>query len=273
MTLYEAIKRHAPVHWQGIIKHLTIVGITSFDDCGKRQLDDFKDYMVENVAPNTAKVYFTELKSIFNHYADEESGIYSKYKEILRIRGEQSMKTYLTLAELKRLEMVECKTDIERCTLYTFLISAYTGCRISDAKELTLANISGNSISYVSKKTSIQSTIPCKPQLSKWISYVNSKNFKSNLSVYNYTLQTLCRRARINDIVTTYKAGKTYQMAKWKSITSHSGRVSFATNLANLHAPLLDICRLMGHKDPNMTINYIVKTNVELPQETMKFFK
>lgn len=274
MTLIDAVNRYCGMQRFALVKHLTIAGILNFDDCGKHQLEDFKEYLLENVSINSARLYFKYLKIIFKKYVDEESGIYPKFNEILRLRPEITIKTYLTMAELKRLEEVECKNDLERCTLYTFLISAYTGCRISDAKTLTMENISADgTITYISQKTSTPSTIPCKPALKKWIAYVTEREFNVVLNTYNHTLQRLCRRARINDIVVTYRGGKTYKAPKWQSITSHSARISFATNLSKLHAPLYDISRLMGHRDIRMTMNYIVATNVELPQETMKFFK
>jgi site-specific recombinase XerD len=105
------------------------------------------------------------------------------------------------------------------------------------------------------------------------IERVQANECSVNLMTYNRVLRNLCKRAGITERVKVFKAGEHKKGEKWEYVSSHSARISFATNLANLGVPLLDICKCMGHSSTQMTERYVVKTQVELDVKALKYFR
>ena len=269
--LIDAIKTGAGAQAPAIIKHLEAAGISQWQDLTKARLFEFRDEVMEAVAPTSARTYFAVFKGVLARYEDDEE-FCRDYREILHARKEAPVKTYLTLAELKRLEQVRTDTQTEKQVLYQFLIGAYTGMRISDIREVTAENVKDGALSYVSKKTAVHAVVPCNDRVQGYILWVQANEQDISLPGYNKALRRLCHRAGICDRVKVYKAGATLTGPKYEYVSSHTARISFCTNLAKLHVPLLDISRMAGHSSTAMTERYIVNTNVELPQSALKYF-
>jgi integrase len=177
------------------------------------------------------------------------------------------------MKELERLERVEVKSPQEQLVLDEFLIGAYTGMRISDAREITEENMMNGTISYVSIKTGIHAVVPMKEGIAERIRRVQSNDCTISLMGFNKALRRMAKRAGLTERVTVYKAGESLKGEKWQYCSSHTARISFATNLSILGVPILDISRLMGHTDIQMTIRYIVPTQVELSNKALKYFQ
>ena len=269
--LIAAIRQSAGVQAPALIKHLTASGISEWQDLTKARLFDFRDEVMNEVAPTSARTYFAVLKGVLARYEDEEE-FCRDYRDILHARKEAPVKTYLTIPELKRLEGVETKNETEVQVLYQFLIGAYTGMRISDIREVTTENVRDGSLSYVSKKTAVHAVVPCNDRVKGYIIWVQDNEQDITLAGYNKAIRRLCKRAGIRDRVKVYKAGATHTGEKWQYISSHTARISFCTNLAKLHVPLLDISRMAGHSSTAMTERYVVNTNIELPTSALKYF-
>lgn len=269
--LIAAIRQSAGVQAPALIKHLTASGISEWHDLTKARLFAFRDDVLEEVAPTSARTYFAVLKGVLARYEDEEE-FCRDYRDILHARKEAPVKTYLTMAELKRLEQVRTETAVEQQVLYQFLIGAYTGMRISDIREVTAENVVEGHLSYVSKKTAVHAVVPCSERVQGYILWVQANEQEVTLAGYNKAIRRLCHRAGICDRVKVYKAGATLTGPKYEYVSSHTARISFCTNLAKLHVPLLDISRMAGHTNTAMTERYIVNTNVELPQSALKYF-
>ncbi|MGM9736933.1 MAG: tyrosine-type recombinase/integrase [Candidatus Cryptobacteroides sp.] len=269
--LIEAIRQSAGVQAPALIKHLRTSGISQWADLTKARLFAFRDEVLKEVAPTSARTYFTVLKGVLARYEDEVD-FCKDYRDILHARKESPVKTYLTMTELKKLEQVRTETATEKQVLYQFLIGAYTGMRISDIREVTAENVVDGQLSYVSKKTAVHAVVPCSDRVKGYILWVQANEQKITLAGYNKIIRRLCHRAGICDRVKVYKAGATLTGPKYEYVSSHTARISFCTNLSKLHVPLLDISRMAGHTNTAMTERYIVNTNVELPQSAMKYF-
>jgi len=177
------------------------------------------------------------------------------------------------MKELERLERVEVKTEYEWIVLDEFVIGAYTGMRISDAKEISEENMANGYISYVSIKTGVHAVVPMKAGIAERIRRVQANECDVNLMTYNRVLRNLCKRAGITERVKVFKAGEHKKGEKWQYVSSHTARQSFATNLAILGVPLLDVSRCMGHTSTQMTERYVVKTKAELDVKALKYFQ
>lgn len=272
-TLYESIDRAASNKGQAasVKKHLAAVGINDWDDMTKSNLYELRDHLNESVAPNTAKTIMASLKSILHRY-EEEVELPKGWEGIVTARGEKPQKTYLTQKEIASFADVQTRNDIERYVKACFLVSCWTGMRVSDARKITEENIKDGTLSYVSEKTGILSVIPAKPGLWELIQVVKERKEEMYLATYNDAVRRLARRAGINEPVKIHKAGCTETMPKWKALSSHSGRVSIATCLADAGVSLIDTCRVLGHTSTSMTERYVVKTKPELSAKAMKFF-
>lgn len=271
-TLHEAIQAHAKGAAPALTRYLNECRLNDWGDLTRANLNDFRDLVTERVAQSTARTYFAVFKAILKRYEDD-ADFCKDYANILKAKNEKPVKTFLTMKELERLERVEIKTEYERIVLDEFLIGAYTGMRISDAKEISEENMVNGSISYVSVKTGIHAVVPMKEGIAERIRRVQANECDVNLMTYNRVLRNLCKRAGITERVKVFKSGEHKKGEKWEFISSHSARVSFCTNLANLGVPLLQIAKMAGHTSQSMTERYIVKTNVELDARALNFFR
>lgn len=271
-TLHEAIQAHAGATSSCLIKHLTKVGLNDWSDLTKVGLNDLKDHILDNCAASSAKTYFAVLKAILGRYEDDV--VFCKdYRDILKVSAKKPVKTFLTIKELERLERVEPRSPQEQLVLDEFLIGAYTGMRISDARMISEENMANGSISYISIKTGIHAVVPMKEGIAERIRRVQANECSISLMGYNKAIRRLCRKAGVTERVVVYKAGESNKGEKWRFISSHTARHSFATNLSLLGVPLLDIARMMGHSNISQTMRYIIPTSIEVNNRAMKYFQ
>lgn len=270
--LHEAIIAHAEKSATSLLKHMRASGLYEWKDLTKVGLNDFRDHVLDNCAASSAKTYFAVLKAILARYEDEVN-FCKDYRDILKASGKKPVKTFLTMKELERLEQVEIKTPQEQLVLDEFLIGAYTGMRISDARVVTEENMANGSISYISIKTGIHAIVPMKEGIAERIRRVQANECNISTMGYNKAIRRLCERAGITERVVVYKAGESFKGEKWKYVSSHTARISFATNLSILGVPLLDISRMMGHSNIMQTTRYCVPTKAELSNKALKYFQ
>ena len=254
------------------MKYLQECGLNDWSDLTKAHLNDFRDHVAERVAQSTARTYFAVFKAILRRYEDDMD-FCKDYADILKAKNEKPLKTFLTMKELERLERVEPTTPNEQLVLDEFLIGAYTGMRISDAREISEENMSNGFISYVSIKTGVQAVVPMKRGIAERIERVQANESELPLMTYNRIIRRLCERAGITERVKVFKAGEHQKGQKWEYVSSHTARLSFCTNLANLGVPLLQIAKMSGHTSQAMTERYIVKTSVDVDNKALKYFQ
>lgn len=269
--LFDAIRETAGVTAPALLKHLSGAGITDWDDLTKSKLYHLHDYLTAQVAPGSARTYLAVFKGILARFEDDVD-ICKDFRDILRQKAEKPLKTYLDRNELKRLESVEVKSDIEKSVLYQFLIGAYTGMRISDIRQVDEANVRDGYLSYVSEKTRITAVVPCGKRVRGYISWVQKNGHEVALASFNDIIRRLAKRADITAKVKVYKAGRRGEGEKWQYISSHTARISFCTNLSKMQVPILDISRLAGHSSTTMTERYIVPTEVALSKKALEYF-
>lgn len=270
--LYTVLRNETGGQAQSLTKHLKSCGIRDWSSFSKEGLYRIRDEFKATCAPASAKTYMAVLKSFLVRHEDEHPEICREYRDILKIKADRPMKTWLDKEELARLEEVETTDDLEALAKARFLIGAYTGMRISDATDVTESNERGGMLTYVSLKTGIKATVPCTKKVKDLIAFVRANDRDMTLMCYNGKIRKLCKRAGIDTIVKTHHGGKTYEGPKWKFISSHTARISFATNLANLGVPLIELAGMMGHSSVQMTERYIAGKVIELSPKAMTYF-
>lgn len=246
---------------------------TELDDI---TLTDFKEFMLNEsgLCRSTVHAYLSKLTYVIKTYGKTMNVSSENYRDILKIHDDSPKKTYLNERDIWKLEEVEARTPGEKKVKCLFLVGCYTGARISDIINLSEDNIHGTQLTYVSQKTKIQSTIPLKPKVVEWLREANSKELPEMTAAgYNMAIKRLCKRAGIDEIVKVYKAGKALTGPKWKFISSHSARISMATNLSNSQEDIYTISQLLGHAKVDQTARYIVDKRVHLNAVSSRYFE
>lgn len=271
MKLYTQLERTGGPQAQAIAKHLKAIGVNDWQDLTKARIMDFRDEIKNKLAPSSAKTVGAALAAFLHRYEDEGLFPCTNFAEVLRLKGEKSVKTFLTPQEVERLERVELKNEIERYVLNEFLVGCKTGARVSDVGQFSLENIDNGQLTYTSIKTGITATIPVSTTTAERIKYLNDHPMHLWPAQYIRIIRRLCERAGITEQVKVHKGGKDKVGPKYKFISSHSARVSVCTNLANMNVPVLDIMQIAGHTDPAMTARYIVRTQPKLNDKAMNY--
>lgn len=275
-TLEETLSKMASVGGigQSLRKHLGAVGIREWSDFTRSSLYELRDHLAScGLASASQKTICAHVKSMLGRVKDDID-IPKDYAKILNVKASRCLKTYLTEEDLDKLEAVKTKTLKEEYTKQVFLISAYTGLRFSDATRLTPENIVGNSLHYSAKKTRKINAIPLKKGLAEKIAWVNAHPEAAiTRSGYNKAIKTLCRWAGIDEEVFTVHGDVEHRGPKWKYISSHVARVSTATDLSKRGVRIGDIQQLLQHSSIQTTERYIIKDQVELSEDAMKFFE
>lgn len=271
--LFRAIERHGGLQANTITKHLRKAKIADFSDLTRAKVMDLRDELRKSLAPSSAKTVAASLVALLRRYEDEGVIPCRDYATILRLKGEPPVKTYLTLDELERLERVETKCLNEAVVLNEFLVGTKTGARLSDIRELTEENVTRGTLTYTSKKTGITASVPCSERTVARLKWLKENGREVDTSTFNRTIQRLCKRAGITDEVKVHKGGRDMTGPKWKFISSHSARISVATNLADNGTPLTDIRDILGHTGTAMTSRYVCRRDVKLNEKSLALFK
>ena len=226
--------------------------------------------MFSECAPSSARTYMAMFCSVLNDAKDEVKLPYQRFAEKMSVKSTPSVNVYLNMKDLSKLESYRPKNEREQIVLAQFLIGCYTGARHSDILNMTVDNITDGYLTYVSKKTKIQTTVEAKPILTTLLPIAGQKTYSD--VVFNETIRDICRIVGINENMKLFRRGKDEVGEKWQFVASHTARRSFATNLAELNVPILQIAKRMGHTDVKTTYRYICGTISRLDDKACKFF-
>lgn len=150
------------------LKRYTGKDIIPFTVIDRTFLEQYKAYLLEHYAQNTAFSYFTVLRTSLNQaYRD---GI-MKEKVTDKVKGlspDRARRKYLTPQELTALYRTECEYPTLKVA---FLFSVLTGLRFSDVSRLTRGNVVkdtlGYALHYKQEKTELQQYHPIPTQASE----------------------------------------------------------------------------------------------------------
>lgn len=254
------------------------------DECTKTKLAEFRDFLKRNIAPNTAKTYLNALKAFFNLYSEEEPIPCQDKSSVLYVKRVDSVNVFLTKAELIMIESaIPRLSPTEKYYAIKFLVGAYTGCRQSDILHITPSHVVGGNLIYVAEKTGKKVTVPITQKTMDWISYVNEfyDRYDGSLSspaaqrtVYNRHIKKICKRCFINEPVSVVRGGREYTGPKYKYVSSHAARRSFATNLYLAGMEPHQISKLLGHYSGELTLKfYICAERTIMPDAARAYFE
>ena len=245
----------------------------TWNELSKLRLIRFTEYLCERVSPNSARQYAAKFKAVLNRYSDEIRLDFN-FAEILSLKEQVSVNTFLDEDEIRRLAAVEVSNDTERLIRDQFVLGCVTGARHSDYAQFTPENIEGGWLSYVSQKTKVYVEIPVSPILERFMREQSPALGERRVSdvYFNDTLRMLAEKAGITGKVRCFKAGKNVAGRKCDLIASHTARRSCASNLAARGVSEVWIKKILGHTR-GTTDRYICCEGRRMPKEAVEYFR
>ena len=141
-----------------------------------------------------------------------------------------------------------------------FLIGCYTGLRVSDFSRLRDAHI-GTFITIKTHKTGTSVVIPIHPVVREIIDSGFDLSDTITDQKLNGHIKELCRMAGITKdvLINRNVGGRNVEvvMPKYKLVSSHTARRSFATNAYKSGVPTIAIMKITGHTKESTFLKYI----------------
>jgi len=226
-----------------------------------------KEEVSKKLAVNTIGKKIQTLKIFLNAAKEEGKNTYEAYKSKKFVAmTEESETIYLNEAELTKIYKHDLSKDpVNERIRDLFLVGCWTGCRFSDISQITPESISEGFIHLKQYKTGKRVLIPLHPVVTAILN-----NYEGRLpevttnQQFNRALKTIAEDAGIKEM--THKAitkgGVKVSTAypKFKLVTTHTARRSFATNLYKSGFPSLSIMAITGHTTETSFLKYIKVT-------------
>ncbi len=195
-----------------------------------------------------------------------------------KVNREETDHVYLDEAEIKMI--TDAKMPDARLAEIRdlFIIQCWSGLRISDLSRLELDNIKDGLLSITAKKTRQKVVIPVTNELQAVLDkYPDQLPKIPTDQHYNREIKKVCELAGINDnVMAEVKKGSLTVIApvpKYKLITSHTARRSFATNLYRRGIPSTQLMLLTGHKTEDAFLRYIRVSKIDNALDVAKKLK
>lgn len=264
-----------------------VIFINEVDESFKKELESY--YKNEQYSQNTLQREFKFIKSYCVHarYLGIET---SPQLDKLSFKEEKVEKNYLSFEEIKIIESIEDDklTDSLKNARDWLIISCFTGQRISDFMKFTQKEITLDDgdfyIDFTQKKTKKEMSIATHPKVLAILEKRNGE-FPYPLSdqKYNKYIKKICKIADLNQptkgklLQETTVGSKKYRKKegiyeKWKLVSSHIGRRSFATNHFGI-IPISFMMNITGHSTEREFLNYIGKSSKAIAKETFAYFR
>lgn len=215
-----------------------------------------------NHSKNSTGKHIKNIK-VFAQYAHDSgfpvcSDVFSKK---FRVLDELTDQVVLNQDELIKIEEIPLPPRLDHAR-DIFLLACYTGLRYSDLKTLSPEDFSDLTVRVRTQKTNKIVIIPIKPRLKPLLAkYKDGVPYMISNQKLNVYIKEVCQRAGISQSVKTMKtvAGKKRGTSteKFKLITMHTARRTFATTLYLAGMDLLTIMALTGHKSAKSFLKYI----------------
>lgn len=246
-------------------------------------LDFYQDFILwlqqKGYALNTIGKHIKTLKTFLN--AATEKGInknLSFKSPKFKVPKEESDNVYLSVEELTTIynKDLSDKPGLDKAR-DLFMIGCCTGLRFSDFTNISPDDIKANTLTIEQKKTGGRVVIPMNVIVKEILSkYGNSLPKLSNAKLNEY-IKDVCELAEINEPIKTRitKGGKrkTEVNPKYKLISTHTARRSFATNaFKNGLSPIL-IMSITGHKTETSFMKYLKLTSEEHAQLILEHWR
>ncbi|MCB0448472.1 MAG: phage integrase SAM-like domain-containing protein [Gelidibacter sp.] len=261
-------------------KYLSFIGMVEdfegknklrIKDITSRQITDFVRHLAEqNYASKTIQRHISRFKFFLFRAEEENMSVNNAFKQKVYVPKAESLKEpYFDEEELEKIFNADLKGNKTLENVRdNLIIACWTGLRVSDfLGQLDISNFIDDFIEVTTQKTKSKVVIPVHPHVKRIL--INRKGQlpeKMTDQTFNKRVKLLCKELKFNDImkggiVEKVKKRKVIGMhPKWKLITSHVGRRSFATNHYGKipNSVIMGVC---GWTKEEMMLHYIKKSN------------
>ena len=245
--------------------------VLTFESIDMDFYNDFVKYLNEYehsrglYKPNVIGKFIKHIKMFMKYAYENDYTQNNEYsKNGFKVFKEDVEKIYLDENELEIIYNVEL-TKSESKVRDAFLISCYTGMRYSDIARLDSSkhiDFEKKVITITTQKTNEKVIIPIHRIVHSILEKYNNQapKIQSNQAT-NRIIKIICEKAKIDNPTTLMETSggvrqeKTYP--KYKLVTSHTARRSFATNAFKQGVPSLSIMQITGHRTETSFMRYI----------------
>jgi integrase len=250
---------------------------------------DFEKYCISvGYAPNTTARNIRFVKTFCRHA--KSNGVETHHQlDSIKAKYYKVESIYLSLKEIESIEKIKIKdlTDGLENARDWLLISCYCGQRVSDFLRFDKSMIRYEKnkarelkplIEFTQVKTEKIMTIPLHSKIMEILKKYDG-DFPRKISDqrYNEHIKKVCEKAKINEPIhgilfdkdLKEKVEKDYP--KWKLVSSHIGRRSFASNNYGI-IPTSFLMYITGHTTEAMFLTYIGKSNKDIAMELTNYF-
>lgn len=248
-----------------------------------------KDFLIKDINTKYANEFVAFLKEQRDSSVNTQGKLLRRIKTVVKdaqmagykvdldyqnIKGyeDENVVTYLTFEEMDQYQQAELKNKRQEIARDWFVISFYSGQRISDVQLFNKSMIRKyDGIKYLcfnQSKTNTAVEIPIHFKITEIINKYDgfppllSTNLDSNRSMLCKLIKEGCQIAKINEKVRGRYNGKIGIYPKYLLISNHTGRKSFASNFYGLEGwTLPTIMAITGHKSEKSFLYYIDKSD------------
>ena len=229
---------------------------------------------------NTIGKHFKAIKSILHLANKNDILTHDKFK-YWTVTKESNEVVTLTKDELLAINAMDLSGTLNDVR-DIFVLACFLGARISDFKSFVTDNITTEDgisyFKYVQEKTGAVVRIPIRPIAQKILAKRGGE-FPKMISEQNFRahLKTICEKAKLNDrVIIRIRNGVPEYEVKYKAITPHSARRTFASNLVygwfDKPMPARLAMRYTGHKKEKSFLAYIGADEKELDILALQYF-
>jgi len=250
------------------------------EDVNSNLVKEFYEFgKIEKYSENTLSRSISFIRTILN--ALEKRGISTAVNQVESPKkSNEQIAVILSESELFKIQKASVSDRLSAAKDW-LLISCYTGQRISDFmrfKSDMIKDVGGcRCLSFVQQKTKKKILLPLHPVVEEVLDR-NSSNFPVKISIekYNAQIKEIVKIVGINEhIQVNIREGHRsshMSVPKWKAVSSHIGRRSFATNFYG-KIPTSLLIEATGHSSEAMFQKYVNRLNEEHIKELSGYFE
>lgn len=251
--------------YQGTVKRPV-----DFDTIDMEFYSSFREYLSKKCMQGTNSVdkHIKTIITILNDATERgiNKNLAFRSKGFKRVT-ERVDSIYLTEAEIQLLADIDLKgRKGHEQVRDLFIVGCHTGLRFSDLSRVKAEHIKDGYIEITQQKTGEPVVIPVHPQVEIILIKYNGElppaitNQKTNQYLKEIAKGIPAFKEKLSKSFTKGGAGINQNLEKWKLISSHTARRSFATNNYLNGVPAITIMAITGHKTERAFMNYIKVT-------------
>ncbi len=206
--------------------------------------------------------------------------------KLFTVKREKTYDTYLTENEINRIFKLKIEDENLEHIRDWIIIGVWTGLRVSDLKRLNQVNLKKDTIEITTVKTGEEAIIPIHPQVREVIRrYENNFPPPITEQYFNRKMKDVAALANIDQVikgkipheVTLPNGEKVYRdkigdYKKFKLLSSHTCRRSFATNLYG-KLPNRTIMAITTHRSEAQFETYLKQSQIEHVEALKEYWK